>query len=316
VPLLRFVFRVVALCYMGTTIAFLGSCTQEIVLTLPEQEPKLVLLSYPTTGQRLTARLSVSANVEEPNNTIIPSNAKVTVYKDGVFEDSLRITNRNDSTYWESKMFVEQDVEYSIRATADGFDPIEAQCKVPNPSEIEHLYVLWEDTTVIKVSDDQHVLRLPIQIVPKINSDIPPFFAFGLEADVTTYLLDSNGTKTSIEEQTASFNPKFIADGRTFAMMLSIPEPVIMVHENFWDTPTATLQLDILIPYNAITDLPTSLTLEWRSLSKEFYKYHLSLSSQNNNSPFAEPNAIYTNVNGGIGVFAGYTKYYRTIKLQ
>jgi len=39
-----------------------------------------------------------------------------------------------------------------------------------------------------------------------------------------------------------------------------------------------------------------------------YYKYHKSLSSNNEDNPFAEPTLIYTNINGGLGVFAAYNK--------
>lgn len=44
--------------------------------------------------------------------------------------------------------------------------------------------------------------------------------------------------------------------------------------------------------------------------SKEYYLYHSKLSTATNSGgPFSEPVQMYTNINGGFGVFAGYNPY-------
>lgn len=39
----------------------------------------------------------------------------------------------------------------------------------------------------------------------------------------------------------------------------------------------------------------------------DYYKFHLSLKNYSGEDPFSEPTLIYTNIKGGLGVFAGYT---------
>lgn len=41
--------------------------------------------------------------------------------------------------------------------------------------------------------------------------------------------------------------------------------------------------------------------------SKEYYEYHRSIGNFQGDSPFAEPVLLYTNIENGLGVFAGYT---------
>ncbi|MEJ8756000.1 DUF4249 domain-containing protein [Pontibacter sp. H259] len=49
-----------------------------------------------------------------------------------------------------------------------------------------------------------------------------------------------------------------------------------------------------------------------------YYKYHKALSEQssNNGNPFAEPVIMYTNIKGGLGVFAGYNQVVQSIEVQ
>ena len=55
--------------------------------------------------------------------------------------------------------------------------------------------------------------------------------------------------------------------------------------------------------------------MEWRTLSEEFYKYHLSVDRQGNNLPLSDPDAVYNNVSGGYGNFSGYSVRVDTIEL-
>jgi hypothetical protein len=40
--------------------------------------------------------------------------------------------------------------------------------------------------------------------------------------------------------------------------------------------------------------------------SEDYYKFHKTFNRQDNGNPFAEPTLVYSNVTGGLGIFAGY----------
>ncbi|MEZ4800382.1 MAG: DUF4249 family protein [Flavobacteriales bacterium] len=41
--------------------------------------------------------------------------------------------------------------------------------------------------------------------------------------------------------------------------------------------------------------------------SEEYYRFHFTAYNQYDNDPFSEPTLIYSNINGGLGIFAGYS---------
>ena len=45
-----------------------------------------------------------------------------------------------------------------------------------------------------------------------------------------------------------------------------------------------------------------------------YYEFHRSLRQQRGDTPFTEPSLVYTNVEGGLGVFAGYNQSVKIIK--
>lgn len=54
--------------------------------------------------------------------------------------------------------------------------------------------------------------------------------------------------------------------------------------------------------------------LQIMNVDLPYYEFHRSLENYNGDNPFTEPSLIYTNVKGGLGVFAGYNKSIRIIK--
>jgi hypothetical protein len=50
-------------------------------------------------------------------------------------------------------------------------------------------------------------------------------------------------------------------------------------------------------------------------LSEAFYRYHLSLARQGENLPLSDPDAVFNNVQGGLGNFSGYAVSIDTVAL-
>jgi len=50
---------------------------------------------------------------------------------------------------------------------------------------------------------------------------------------------------------------------------------------------------------------------ELRTVSENYYQYHTSLARQleSKDRPFSEPVSVYTNIENGVGIFAGYSTY-------
>ncbi|MBL7776183.1 MAG: DUF4249 family protein, partial [Saprospiraceae bacterium] len=78
---------------------------------------------------------------------------------------------------------------------------------------------------------------------------------------------------------------------------------------------TASLDLDAIIPFNPAYERPRRLFVEWRTLSEDFYRYHLSLARQGNNIPWSDPDALYNNIQGGYGNFSGFSLSGDTIQI-
>lgn len=59
---------------------------------------------------------------------------------------------------------------------------------------------------------------------------------------------------------------------------------------------------------------PHSLFYVLYSVDQNYLKYYQWMKTNENNGPFTQPSLIYTNINNGLGVFAGYNKTSRLIR--
>lgn len=70
-----------------------------------------------------------------------------------------------------------------------------------------------------------------------------------------------------------------------------------------------------IVPRNADDVREPSIIFYINSMSDDYFEYQHSLSNSGYQDPFSEPLQIFTNVEGGRGVFAGYNSYFRILDL-
>ena len=57
-----------------------------------------------------------------------------------------------------------------------------------------------------------------------------------------------------------------------------------------------------------------TIKVKWTNIDSKTYDFYYTLENDGGNSPFSSPVKIKTNINGGLGIWAGYaTKYYTQI---
>jgi len=287
------------------TIAFTMSCAREVALDLPEVPVRIVALSHFTIGKPVQVEVSFSQKLTEAGDPVIPLNADVSIAVGGQFLDKLfRVTDDGGRTYWQSRDLVQVGTEYSLAVRIGGMETIEAVSSAPKPIPLTTVRVDTNQMMLTTLPDGKNVLRVPLQIQ---FSNLPGgnrFFAFGLRHEIETFEI-VNGEP--VPDEYYEVQTKFLADGRTLALVYDTPEQVVLVNENYWSDNQSTLYLDAIVPFDPSYERPRRILVEWRTLSEEFYRYYLSLARQGNNIPLNDPDALYNNIRGGYGNFSGYS---------
>ena len=85
--------------------------------------------------------------------------------------------------------------------------------------------------------------------------------------------------------------------------------PDILISDKNTDGNTFSFQAEIgkEIPLNIIS-------VYLLTTDKDYYNYQKSISNYSSGDPFSEPTLIYSNVNGGLGVFCGYNQFRKSLQ--
>jgi hypothetical protein len=300
-------------------LVFQVQCAREVSIDLPEESPKTVIVCHFKPDNKFFVQLSRSQSVFSSNEfDVLDSNeCKATLSIDGLFWDKLKYKYDPESGeyFWRSRKEPEPGIPYTIAVQVPGNPLVEATSKVPNFYQIDAQKLLVGTPYTIPLPDGTFALRVPLEI--KLT-ELPPqnrFFAFQLINTMDVYRTDGGN---QIIDYSYQSNASYTTDGRTLSLFndLSAAESAILINENFWDGNHNTIRLDAIIQYKSGIERPVQLVVEWRTLSEEFYKYHLSLSRQGNNSPLNDPDAVYNNVKNGYGNFSSYSVAFDTIRLN
>jgi len=280
-------------------------CVREVDLELPELPTRIVALSHFTVGQPIQVEVSLSQKLTDAGDPVIPFNADVSIAVGGQFLDKLfRVTDDGGRIYWQSRDLVEVGTEYSLAVRIGGLETIEAVSSAPKPVPLTEVQVDTSQLNLTILPDGKRVLRVPLRIRVGHAKGVNRYYAFALRHEIETFEL-VNGEP--VPDEYYEVPSKFLADGRTLALVYDTPEQVVLVNENYWNDNQNTLYLDAIVPFDPTYERPSRILVEWRTLSQEFYRYHLSLARQGNNVPLNDPDALYNNVSGGYGNFSGYS---------
>ncbi len=298
-------------------MAFLlfARCAREVIIDLPEVAPKIVAICHFTEGQHFRANITLSQPVNVGDDPDQPDAVDATLAINGAFYDVLyRVKGEGNTYYWRShqQKLAQTGVDYSFVVRVPGYPTVQATSRIPLHQPIDPVVIKAGDVVVESLTDGSKELRIPLELRLNQLPASERYFAFNLTHDTEVYESFSPPVLDYSKEQLPT---NFLADGRTISLLHNIPEPVVLIDEKYWADDRRALYLIARIPYNPQTDRPRRMYITWRTLSKEFYRYHLSLSRQGANLPLNEPDAVFNNMAGGLGNFSGYSVRIDTVDI-
>lgn len=264
-------------------VAFFVSCEKEANIPLPKADPKLVVtcfISPQDSVLKATVRLSrpvfqssTATDIEAPvtDATVIMSNGSTSTQ---LFYDS------NEEVYLAdtSTLHIVAGGSYSIHVTTPDGKDVKAETVVPAaPPTLNYtLDKATRDSTSSGYTRDYHLEMSWNDITGQqdyYRAMVLDHFINQFNAD-TTYKYLGNDLITSG------------TDGTTLHSTLE--------WTNYWTS-------------GGFVDSTINYRMRLLHVSKEYYQYHQALYNNNGGSdPFSEPTLMFTNINGGFGIFAGW----------
>lgn len=251
---------------------------------LPEQKPKLVVTCFISPSDSLiSVRVMQSTPLynyidNSPDKNI--SNATVEI-SDGSKTTTMTFDyNTYCYTCKTSDFPLESGKTYYLKVTAPTFDKVDATCTIPSTTNTSTSIDALDSTLKTNYNFTNIVYSLKFHftdIANEINyyrvfintETVKDTSMYGYYNDVIFYL-DRNKEISSDKNNDGSIT-------------------------NFNATAYASTPAKF-----------KKITFYLLTTDRNYYEYYHSLSNYSSDNPFSEPTMIYSNINGGFGVFAGY----------
>lgn len=275
-------------------------CVKQVVLDIPIPPEQMAVVCHFTPGMPfvvdVTQTLPIWSN-EEPHPVY---NATVTIWQDSQMIDILKLQDNGQPLFVGTEI-VEAGAVYHIQVEADSLPTATSSSMAPFPIELLPIAANPKQYSIQDLGNGKSAMSIPLRIQLASFPDGDHFYAFRITHQIER--TDINGNKT------VSFhNTMFTADGRTTSLLFDVPDHSVLVHEKYWDINYRYMNLHAVVPISSDgSESVRKLTVEWRTLSPDYYRYYLSLATQRSEGVFVEPDALYNNIEGGVGNFSGYS---------
>jgi hypothetical protein len=285
------------LLFVALTVSF----CQKIIepKDLPQQDPRLVMNCVLNKDSMIGLNLSASKSILSGKEYKFIDNAVCELYENGVFVEHL--LNYKNGNY-QSSVYPKINREYTIKASASGYEPIEGVTLLPDSAELINAerydlvnsnYMAYNTGTLGATSIGGSTKCL-IRI--KTKSTIRNYFS--IRSIISLY--DSAGNfvqqpnYTYITNNSTNANNDVIYSGSVIEVS---DENVVNGNEVLLD-----LGIGFSGDYPPVKYAEVSLVIS--TISEDLFKYRTTLSNQINTgvSLFAEPVIVFNNIKNGMGI--------------
>lgn len=187
---------------------------------------------------------------------------------------------------------------YTLRVYVDGYESVTGVCYVPFPNN-----TLQIDRYEVENFDWSELIQLDYSF-----SDIPGqhenFYAPAAYLDELRYMVEQDTIGTGKRKFQTISGESYISnkgrEGRRFVMRAEAYN-----YRYHWLEGPSEDEIET-----------SNVYLLLLATDEHYYHYHKTLENYFPDNPFAEPVLIYSNIEGGLGVFAGYNRYEIVIDLN
>lgn len=288
-----------------TSFLLFTNCTKEIEFDAQDIAPRIVVNSLFTNDSLWTANISRSVGVLETTSYTSIDDADVSIF-DGNGVQVTTLTNQGDGLYTSPTGATPQaDELYTIEVNAPGYTSVSATNRIPTAVQINSI-----DTVSSTNSDGENILETTINFQdPPANENyymvevlVKGTWIDEFEGDTIEFREPLRISCNDINVETINrFNSGGFENTYLYLMLKD---------ENF-DGEDYALTFSV-INYAELKDLELFGEIRLVNTSAAYFNYLKSFNMYQSASgnPFATPVQVYSNVENGMGIFAGGTLTY------
>lgn len=293
------------------------ACQKEIDLKLDEYQPKLAINSLFEQDSNFYFSITESQSVLD--NDTFPPLENVSIVLTNSLGESETITALVDHKFYylnkrvyKSEMRARQGLTYDISVSHPNHKTATAKAGIPDGVKITSL----DTQTVLEFGYPALRINMTFQDPVATNYYELKLFAYAPEIIHDKQTWETIDTIMSYQEIYYSFPSDGLIDNGGNSIF---SDELFNGKEYTLSFNTEKYYIDYLLEgIEAFPDAEIFLLPELRSISKEYYDYQTSMVKYWNadGNPFAQPVQVYTNVEEGFGIFAGFGKSNDTIYLN
>jgi hypothetical protein len=288
-----------------TSFLLFTNCTKEIEFDAQDIAPRIVVNSLFTNDSLWTANISRSVGVLETTSYTSIDDADVSIF-DGNGVQVTTLTNQGDGLYTSPTGATPQaDELYTIEVNAPGYTSVNATNRIPTAVQINSI-----DTVSSTNSDGEDILETTINFQdPPANENyymvevlVKGTWIDEFEGDTIEFREPLRISCNDINVETINrFNSGGFENTYLYLMLKD---------ENF-DGEDYALTFSV-INYAELKDLELFGEIRLVNTSEAYFNYLKSFNmyQRASGNPFATPVQVYSNVENGMGIFAGGTLTY------
>lgn len=294
-----------AIIVTGLLLFTASTCEQGVDLGLEEQEPYLVVESNFTVDQFVEVNVTRSQGLFDPNIINFITNAVVELFQGDTFIERLDITQTNENTppFYTTKQFKpEENIIYTIKVSAPGFEPVEAMSVIPPLTKIEAFEI---DFPQVRPGETPNSTSFRFNVrLAFTDPPNPNFYHLRFFQQIISYnRVEGDTILTGTDLREINFTP--LIDNNYMTVFF---DGGVLIEDGPFDGQSILYTFPLQVTINPDQELLGKVFVDLLSVSEEYYRYYNSLSRQleSGNGPFTEPVIIDDNVDNGGGIFAGF----------
>jgi len=301
-----------------------SSCEKTIIIEIPDNGRKLVLNSLFSNDSVLSLSLikskyildnSYNDNYRYEYDSI--SNAKVSLFAGDQFIEQLNEVSKGK---YQSNYIMKSGVNYKIKVEAEGFPELSAESQIPEKTDILNL-------DVYETRDEEGYETTGFTLRFKDNPDETNYYLIEAFERVTRRDVDwETGTDTIISYINSlyvySSDPNTISDDWGLSNGILVNDEILNGQDYFLKFFAYSSSYYYYDEYgNYVPDenvISINYIVYLNSVSEDYYLYYKSLSKHliAQDEFFMEPVQVYTNIENGFGIFAGYSTDVDSVVLE
>lgn len=303
-------FRGAASLITALAAVFLVSCEEYIEPPFDLEASRLIISSNFSPDDKVTVRLTASQPIVGNGNIQEVPDASINIYEgDELLEtlDYIPGESSGEGVYRSHDFVPVVGIPYTLQASAPGFTPVTASSEIPTSVDITRLVV----SDLVSAVSEQGIRTYQFQLLVDYNDPdfAENFYDLRIKQLVYPYHIMALSGDTIVRD------PVF----KSVEAVLNQTEANTMVGESSYlvsDKPGGGILIDLVSKVNPKTELLGDLVVELRTVSRDYYQFQVGIQDERRIYNTFSERAVsqnFSNVGGGYGVFAGYSRVTRIL---